>query len=169
MCVCDHIGAGLHGYHKLGCSWKVCLLQTLLCALITALRVCCPAVSGRTEKVHVATHPAAEAELGLAKKRWRRRRCCPDTRHDEAAETVPQLQRSHSPFLNLTVIVVLASRTCCSVISDLRAMLSVAPARSPRRWLLLPFCATDCVLESESHQMVWPSRLIQEKKHFSQP
>lgn len=59
--VCHHIGAGLHGYGKLGCSWKVCLLQTLLCALITALRVCCPAVSGGTaaQKVHVSKHPAA--------------------------------------------------------------------------------------------------------------
>lgn len=62
--VCHHTGASLHGYGKLGCSWKVCLPQTLLCALITALRACCPAVSGGTAagKAPVSKHATASAE-----------------------------------------------------------------------------------------------------------
>lgn len=46
VCVCRHSGTYFHGYGDPGWPMKACLLQTLLCALISALCVSCPAVRG---------------------------------------------------------------------------------------------------------------------------
>lgn len=44
--VCHHSGTYFHGYSDPGWPMKACLLQTSLCALITALCVSYPAVTG---------------------------------------------------------------------------------------------------------------------------
>lgn len=154
--VCHHTGTGLHGYGKLGCSWKVCLPQTLLCAVITALRVCCPAVSAGTaaEKVHVSEHPAAETELWLPKK-WRRCwRCCTDASHVETAETVTQLLRLNSDRISVHMFFPLffkchtrSSSSSYRLLGDFFLwcewewwLASLAPAGSRRHRLLRHWC-----------------------------
>lgn len=171
--VCHHTGTGLHGYGKLGCSWKVCLPQTLLCAVITALRVCCPAVSTGTaaEKVHISKHPAAETELWILKKwqpRWNSRNC------HSAAEIklwphlctyifFPVFQMSHADI----VVLVSAARWFLPVMWMGMMTCITCTGWEPKALtpatLVLTSCATGCVLESESHQTanrVRPSHLI---------
>lgn len=155
--VCHHIGNGLHGYGKLGSSWKACLPQTLLCAVITALRVCCPAVSGGTveEKVHVSKHPAAETELRILKKRQRWWRRCAHAHHDETAETDTQLLRLHSSSVSVHIFFppIFQFHTQSSWFSYrvlagrwfppsmwMGMVASLAPAGSQRRWLPLHRC-----------------------------
>lgn len=179
--VCHHIGTGLHGYGKLGCSWKVCLPQTLLCAVITALRVCCPAVSAGTaaEKVPVSKHPAAETGLWILKKWQRWWRCCTDASHDESSRNCHSAAEIKlRPHLCTYVFSRFSNFThghrgpCigCSVIpscdvsgNDAITCTGWEPKALTPATLVLPSCATGCVLESESHQTVnrvWPSRLI---------